>query len=149
MEGRAAIAEPSVIIELSLEHVDDGLVATGTVAGHWSAECSRCVESFRSEFVVSVRELYEPNPAEDETFPIDNETIDLEHLVREAVLFHLPMRPLCAESCLGLCPHCGVNRNITSCGCDEARIDPRWEALGALQLGDFQLDDPASPRDLS
>lgn len=149
IEGRAATVEPAVVIDVALEHVDDGLLVTGTVAGRWSAECSRCVELFQQEFLASVRELYEPDPAEGETFPIVNDTIDLECVVSEAVLFNLPMTPLCMESCLGLCSHCGVNRNVAPCGCDDALTDPRWEALGALKLGEFQLDDPASPGDLS
>jgi len=46
----------------------------------------------------------------------------------------LPLVPLCAPSCQGLCPRCGVNRNETECGCAEAPADPRWDALRDLNL---------------
>jgi uncharacterized protein len=58
---------------------------------------------------------------------------DPELLLIEQLQLNVPMRAVCREDCQGLCPDCGINRNLASCGCDEARIDPRWEALRGLQ----------------
>jgi uncharacterized protein len=48
------------------------------------------------------------------------------------VLLDLPLAPLCSEECLGLCPRCGQNWNLSSCACPPEG-DPRWSALDALR----------------
>jgi len=58
--------------------------------------------------------------------------LDLGEIVREQLLLNIPMRPLCGESCKGLCPHCGANLNETTCGCEQKSIDPRMKALEKL-----------------
>jgi uncharacterized protein len=45
----------------------------------------------------------------------------------------LPVKPLCRENCLGLCPVCGKNRNLESCSCDTDGADPRLSVLCALK----------------
>src|SRR5205809_123791 len=48
----------------------------------------------------------------------------------------LPLVPLCADDCLGLCPTCGANRNDDPCDCAAQARDPRWDALRALVIPD-------------
>jgi uncharacterized protein len=62
-----------------------------------------------------------------------DETIDLGELVREQFYLALPMKPLCAEACKGLCPQCGMNLNQGTCDCRLEWQDPRFEALKALK----------------
>lgn len=72
--------------------------------------------------------------AEDlEVLYLENERVDAEFLLTEMLQLNVPMRAICREDCLGLCPDCGINRNLEACNCDEARVDPRWEALGHLK----------------
>jgi uncharacterized protein len=42
------------------------------------------------------------------------------------------MRFLCRAECRGLCPRCGINRNLGECSCQEPTSDPRFAALKAL-----------------
>jgi uncharacterized protein len=53
-------------------------------------------------------------------------------LLRENVLLNLPLQPLCRADCRGLCPHCGVNLNESSCGCQVQEDDPRLAPLQHL-----------------
>ncbi len=62
-----------------------------------------------------------------------DETIDLGELVREQLYLALPMKPLCSDSCRGLCPHCGTNLNRGACDCRTEWRDPRFEKLRALK----------------
>ena len=55
--------------------------------------------------------------------------IELKDVLREHVLLAMPMRKLCREDCKGICPVCGANRNVSSCGCEVKPVDDRWEAL--------------------
>jgi uncharacterized protein len=61
-----------------------------------------------------------------------DEQIDLGHLIMEQFQLALPMKPLCAEACRGLCPECGANLNRTDCGCTPKWEDPRLAALEVL-----------------
>jgi uncharacterized protein len=58
----------------------------------------------------------------------------LEDAVREQVLLTLPGRTLCQEDCKGLCPHCGINRNLATCECVEKPVDPRLAALAGIAV---------------
>jgi uncharacterized protein len=62
-----------------------------------------------------------------------DDVIDLGIVMREQFYLVLPMKPLCRESCKGLCPHCGTNLNDGSCACKPEWVDPRLEALRALK----------------
>jgi uncharacterized protein len=58
----------------------------------------------------------------------------LEDILREQVLLQLPMQRVCSESCKGICPVCGANRNATECHCESHPGDDRWIALKDIHL---------------
>ena len=64
----------------------------------------------------------------------DGKAIELDALVREEILLALPGHVLCHEECKGLCPVCGINRNLGGCQCGDASGDSRWEALRDLRF---------------
>ncbi len=111
-----------------------GVTASGTVSTDWVGECRRCGGAVEGRVVAAVRERYVPEDAADEdedAYRMVDDVIDLEPLVRDAVLLELPLAPLCAETCLGLCPQCGTNWNESPCDCRPA-ADPRWAPLDEL-----------------
>jgi len=59
-------------------------------------------------------------------------TLDVVEMLREQFQLALPMKPLCAQSCRGLCPECGANLNRTECGCQPKWEDPRLALLKGL-----------------
>jgi uncharacterized protein len=72
--------------------------------------------------------------AEDlEILYLESNEFDPEEILIEQLQLNVPMRAICKEDCKGLCPDCGINRNLETCSCDEARIDPRWAALRGLK----------------
>jgi uncharacterized protein len=128
------VDSPPARLRAVLERVPDGIVVRGRVEGRYTAPCSRCLEPTEREFACAVQELFEPCPLEGETYPLHHDEVDLELPLRDAVLLELPTAPLCDESCRGLCPVCGVNRNESACDCDPNPPDPRWDALRELKL---------------
>jgi uncharacterized protein len=83
---------------------------------------------------VHVDELFEEDPVEGETYRLDHDALDLQPLVRDALVLDLPHTPLCGPECRGLCPNCGTDRNTSSCDCETHDTDPRWAALRSLDL---------------
>ena len=135
----------SVKAELHLGRSGRGLVIGGTFVGEVALFCSRCLEPFR--FQAQDRfDLYcalglpaprgeERELAEEEldvTY-IEEGRIDTDQLLRENVLLSLPVQPLCREECRGLCPRCGANLNLGSCGCQDTQTDPRLTILRKLR----------------
>ncbi len=119
---------------MQLERVPDGIVVRGTLSTAWASACSRCLEPVGGDISVHVDELFELVPLEGETYQLDEDVIDLEPMVRDALLLELPLAPLCDPDCAGLCATCGVNRNVTACECVTTEIDPRWAALRSFEL---------------
>lgn len=58
--------------------------------------------------------------------------LDLADMLREQFYLALPMRPLCRPDCQGLCPSCGIDRNVDTCQCQTDWVDPRLSGLQAL-----------------
>jgi uncharacterized protein len=117
----------------------------GQAAATLELTCSRCAESFRVPIDAAFDLRYVPHSenAGDEEREVEeddlttayyrDETIDLGDLAREQFYLALPMKPLCAEACKGLCPQCGMNLNQGTCDCRPEWQDPRFEALKALK----------------
>jgi uncharacterized protein len=127
--------------DLVLESLSDGIVVSGQVTTAWDGICRRCLEPVGGVVTASVRELYRPQEVDDEAFAFTGDQLDLEPMVREAVLLELPLAPLCRPDCAGLCPQCGANRNEHDCGHTVDTTDVRWAALGDL-LEQARLDHP-------
>jgi uncharacterized protein len=133
--GSSVPEDAEVSVEVTLSPYPGGVMASGTVEAPWSGECRRCGSTVGGEIRAEVRERYVTDggtDGDDEAYPLADDELDLEPLARDAVLLELPLAPLCAEDCLGLCPQCGVNRNEEACTCEQP-ADPRWSALDALR----------------
>jgi len=122
--------------QLTAQHADRTITLTGELKGRVRLLCSRCADSFEDFCAFSFEERFRlvnltdsPADDEDEIVPLTEDAIDLDDLIGQEFIVQLPFAPLCSESCRGLCPNCGVNRNEQSCDCRTERFDPRLEAL--------------------
>ena len=133
--GDVAVApDAPILLDLVAERVPEGVVVRGRVTAPWIAPCARCLSPATGQVEVHVDELFEPSPEPGETYLLDGDHIDLEPLVRDAIVLELPTVAHCRDDCAGLCPQCGVDLNQTQCDCVADDSDPRWAALGSLDL---------------
>ncbi|HIY84476.1 YceD family protein [Rubneribacter sp.] len=125
------------------------LLLTGTVEGEAKTACARCLDE-ASFHVIGEMEGYfllgegkeAPEDLDDDEFealPADG-AIDVEPLAAAALLLELPLVPLCAEDCKGLCPACGANLNEGSCGCAPAAEDDDAARNPFSVLKDFPFE---------
>jgi uncharacterized protein len=131
--GSTVPAASPVTVDAVLEWVSDGILASGVASAPWTGECRRCLGPVGGELRVEFRELFTGSPTDGESYPLRADHIDLGPLAREALLLDLPLAPLCADACLGLCPTCGADLNRGACQCATEAVDPRWAALDALR----------------
>ena len=124
-----------VELDLRLESVMDGVLVTASMSATITAECGRCLEPITDAIEVLASELfaYEPDPADEELPVLDGDLIDLEPMLRDAVVLALPLNPVCDDACRGLCAECGVRLDDVDPDHSHDVVDPRWAALSALQ----------------
>lgn len=125
-----------VSFEGSVDWIDGGrVVISGTASVPWVGECRRCLTDASGMVVADVREIFEPEPTEGETYGLKGDVVDLEPMLREAIVLEFPIAPVvCTDDCKGLCPECGVNRNEVTCDCDTEVKDVRWAALENIKF---------------
>lgn len=133
--GSAVPPDEEVGADLVLESLTDGTVtATGSVTAPFVGQCRRCLDPVRGSVTAEVREVFEERPTEGETYRLDGEEVDLEPLVRDAVLLALPLAPLCRPDCPGPDPEAFPVGPAAEAA--PAARDPRWAALDELRLDD-------------
>lgn len=108
------------------------------------ADCDRCLETARFSLnapfdlsywpadAVESRKEEEIGEGESDIGFYEGGGLELNDVLREEVLLLLPMQWVCSESCKGICPVCGQNRNQFECDCHPQPADDRWSALKNL-----------------
>jgi uncharacterized protein len=108
---------------------DHAITVKGTITAPWVGECRRCLRTIEGTVSLDVEEVFDRSPIEGETYPLDGDHLNVEPLVRDAVLLSLPLAPLCEVACPGPEPE------THPIGSEPApSIDPRWSALGDLKF---------------
>jgi uncharacterized protein len=139
---------PGSPVELSvqLESVTEGVYVSGRAHAALAGECARCLDEVHDEITVDLAELFAyPDSVTDETTDPDelprvvDERVDVEQLVRDALVLTLPLAPLCREDCPGLCVECGEKWADLEPGHGHETLDPRWAAL----RGRLPAEDPS------
>lgn len=134
----------SVALDLRLESVMEGVLVSGAVTAPLAGECARCLDEFTDSVTVEIRELYYypdrvfATEDEDDTGVLVDDHVDIEPVVRDAVVLDLPLSPVCRPDCAGLCVDCGIRLDEAGPDHSHTRQDPRWAALSGL------TEDPAT-----
>lgn len=128
-----------IAVELEII-ISDGIhYCVGSVSCQATIECVRCLEPFSADLRGTVdfsiqmagsRRIDPENVPDNEIIVEGNRAeVDISNPIREALILEVPIKPLCDEDCLGICPHCGINRNEKECNCKTETTDPRWDGL--------------------
>jgi len=120
---------------LVVQNLDRRVLLNGTLVAVGRAECGRCLEEFEIRWDVPVDVMVlrdvDSGETESETLLILQQKgeVDLRESLRESAVLSYPQAPVCKDDCKGLCPDCGIDRNLETCECEEDNVDPRWEGL--------------------
>jgi len=131
-EGIVAVPKGDEIdLDVRLESVHEGILVTGTIDVEYKGECGRCLRDIAAPLEVEIQELFEYPGQETADFEVQDDHVDLETLVRDAIVLALPFQPVCQPDCPGLDPATG-ERLTSSASASQMPVDPRWAALQNL-----------------
>jgi uncharacterized protein len=146
-----------VAFEVRVHRMGPDVYLEGEATGTLDLTCSRCLTRYRGPIRERFRLVLEPAgdrvPADPEgaaalahegLYLADElesgwfrgSEIQLDRFVGEVLALAVPVQPLCREECRGLCPRCGVDRNVESCECSEARPESPFAVLASLRSPD-------------
>lgn len=123
-------------LDLRLEGLHEGILATGDVVVDASAECVRCLDPFTFELRVDFQELFAYSSTDSDSYTVVDDSLNLEDIIRDAVVLELPFQPVCKEDCYGLDPATGEKRTEPLGENVADEIDPRWQELSKLLESD-------------
>lgn len=147
--GTDVIAVPTdspVDLDLRYESVLEGVLVTGSVTTTATGACVRCLDevslpvetAFQELFAYADRARHHEEVAgedDDDLRELEGDLLDLEPVLRDAVVPTLPFQPVCRADCPGLCSQCG-ERLADDPDHQHDVIDPRWSALQGLTINE-------------
>ncbi len=139
------LAQP-IDIGCQLFKVDGDVVVHGTMSTALRLTCSRCAEEFTRPLRVALDAIYllehegsskrakELEEGEADVYSYAEHVLDLAEMVRDRLFLSIPLQPHCRAGCKGLCPLCGVNRNLTTCQCAQEGLESPFQLLKGLRF---------------
>jgi len=143
--GECSFTEP-VRAQVAAVWEYDHVRATGSVQSAVRLSCSRCLTEYQlpisSDFTIfyteskgeELDEEVELSDVELISASYTGEEINMDSEIAEQVMLEVPYKPLCSESCRGLCPQCGADLNAGDCGCDRGEINLKMAALKKIKI---------------
>jgi len=131
--GRPSSAQVSGV--LAVQNLESRVLLSGTLKAEGRAECGRCLNEFAIgwDVPVDLQVLRDVDTDESEGVTLlilqQKGEVDLHDSLRECAVLGYPQAPVCSQECKGLCPECGIDRNLGTCECEEQNVDPRWDGL--------------------
>lgn len=146
-EGLVAVREGSeVALDVRLESVHEGILVTAEVDAMAEGECGRCLTDIALPVEVEFQELFAYHSGEAFEYEVQDDHVDLEPLIRDAVVLALPFQPVCRPDCPGLDPVTGLRLADHPELVTPEQTDPRWSALAGFTASEDEGTDAAASR---
>ena len=139
---------------VTLQSLHDGILVELSGEVPTRAQCSRCLDPVEGRIEIGESQMFfypgarqrarsEGDEEWEDIFEVSPEDdIDLEPMLRDAIVLEMGTLPLCRPDCRGLCPDCGQRWEDLPADHHHEVLDPRWAALGGLaaQLREEESD---------
>lgn len=143
--GEAVVVAP-VSVRAVAEWEYDHVRVAAEASTRLKLACSRCLADFEAGIDTAFTVFYrkgDPRVPEEGELELSSddlvaasfrgEEIDLAPEIGEQLVMEIPIKPLCSDSCRGLCVLCGADLNRGDCGCSRETGDLRFSVLKNLK----------------
>lgn len=132
----------------SLTNNEGVLVLDGKLSFTENLQCDRCLKQIAHKKTINVNVSLIDSGVQNQKYEYayEGSKLDITDIIKDEILLNMPIKHVCSESCLGICPICGIDLNMNKCSCKQQNFDTRFEALKQLKL---QLDNPSGENDKS
>ena len=144
--GLSKIDNGRVELELMIATNRERVEVTGSIRSGWTSECRRCLEEFKGSLDFEIKETFIPEKESiksddindgsiysSDEYVLGSQELNLEPLVRDAVLLAIPLSPLCSKDCTGSDPK-GFSVLLSDQVVEDKQlIDSRWAILGEFK----------------
>jgi uncharacterized protein len=132
--------------EVKIRKAGPSVLIAGKVETTLRLQCVRCLKEFSyplsTTFELTLHPLKVAPDAEEtelgseemEASFFEGGEIHLSEIACEQIFLEIPYQPLCQEACKGLCPSCGQDLNLSSCGCVKEELTSGFSVLKKLKL---------------
>jgi len=121
----------------------ENIRVSGRITAPLALSCSRCLADYPSfvdtNFTIFFRKGEVITSSDEDELELgemdllsstySGDEIDLTHEIEEQVAMEIPLKPLCSDSCKGLCHECGVDLNTSGCSCSKEPVTLTFSAL--------------------
>lgn len=138
VEESAVFLEPTHV-DLTVKRIGEEISIKGRINTRLSFNCSRCLVPFEFPINSHFDLVYLPEELDEIKEELEAgdmsrvlyyiQKIDIKAVILEQLNLTFPVKPLCSESCQGICPVCGKIIRDGECSCVNTRNDPRLEKL--------------------
>ncbi len=144
--GRTDFTADDITLVCRVMKTLNNVTIKGRIHTELQLECCRCLDRFayplKTEFTETLVPAEEIDKEEERELTEEDfdfgfyrgDTVHLDQVIAEQILLQIPVKPLCSESCKGLCPLCGTNRNQRECNHEGERIDGPFAALKGFKV---------------
>lgn len=147
-EGLVAVRSGAALdVDARLESVHEGILVSAEVDTVAEGECGRCLIDIALPVEVEFQELFGYHSGEAIEYEVQDDHVDLESLIRDAVVLALPFQPVCRPDCPGLDPETGLRLADHPELVTPEHSDPRWAALTGFQASEDSGPDAESETD--
>ena len=133
-EGEEIRAIEKVYVEGVAISENDVIVINASIKTKLKLNCSRCLDTFIYPIDIDIEERFtnDIDLQQDGTMFVEGDSLDITEIIENCIISTLPIKRLCKDDCKGLCPECGVNKNVENCSCLDYDVDIRLAKLREL-----------------
>ena len=123
-----------VSLDLEVTFVKPNVHVVGQISCFVDGFCDKCLDEVSAQINLPFDQIFfKDSSDEEEAYVYQDSRLDLTKAICDEIVLSLPSSLLCKQSCLGLCPKCGVNLNEQQCDCDTSR-ENAFSVLKNLKL---------------
>lgn len=110
LDRQGIILDKGIDVKARIKKIGSEVFAAVSIEAPVEYSCARCLAKFNNILKKEFNVTCEVKAGD---------ILGIDEDIRQEIILDSPMKVVCNPDCKGLCPNCGQNLNIDTCGCDK------------------------------